>query len=106
MARLDAADQRSGAPHLLRRTYASLRAASGDDPVYIAEQLGHEEPGFTFRVFSEPRSAAKGSPAPTWLRSIGRSIGQKSAESGRSGSATRPGRDRGGAENPPPRAVK
>jgi integrase len=25
-------------PHSLRRTYASLRAAAGDHPVYIAEQ--------------------------------------------------------------------
>ena len=25
----------------LRRTFASIRATSGDDPVYIAEQLGH-----------------------------------------------------------------
>lgn len=37
-------------PHSLRRTYASIRAAAGDHPVYIAEQLGHEDPGFTFRV--------------------------------------------------------
>jgi integrase len=34
-------------PHSLRRTYASLRAAAGDDPVYIAEQLGHTDPRFT-----------------------------------------------------------
>lgn len=38
-------------PHSLRRTYASIRAALRDDPVYIAEQLGHEDPGFTFRVY-------------------------------------------------------
>ncbi len=38
-------------PHSLRRTYASIRAAAGDHPVYIAEQLGHEDPGFTFRVY-------------------------------------------------------
>jgi integrase len=38
-------------PHSLRRTYASLRAAAGDQPVYVAEQLGHEDPGFTFRVY-------------------------------------------------------
>ena len=38
-------------PHSLRRTYASLRAVAGDQPVYIAEQLGHEDPGFTFRVY-------------------------------------------------------
>lgn len=38
-------------PHSLRRTYASIRAAAGDHPVYITEQLGHEDPGFTFRVY-------------------------------------------------------
>ena len=38
-------------PHSLRRTYASIRAAAGDHPVYIAEQLGHTDPGFTFRVY-------------------------------------------------------
>jgi integrase len=37
-------------PHSLRRTYASLRAAAGDHPVYIAEQLGHTDPGFTFGI--------------------------------------------------------
>ncbi len=40
-------------PHSLRRTYASLRAALGDDPVYIAEQLGHTDPAFTFRVYQK-----------------------------------------------------
>jgi integrase len=38
-------------PHSLRRTYASLRAAAGDDPVYIAQQLGHEDLSFAFRVY-------------------------------------------------------
>ena len=38
-------------PHSLRRTYASLRAAKRDDPVYIAEQLGHRDARFTFRVY-------------------------------------------------------
>jgi integrase len=40
-------------PHSLRRTYASLRAALRDDPVYIAEQLGHTDPAFTFRVYQK-----------------------------------------------------
>ena len=40
-------------PHSLRRTYASLRAASGDDPVYIAEQLGHGDPNFSVRVYAK-----------------------------------------------------
>lgn len=39
-------------PHGLRRTYASLRAAAGDDPAYTAEQLGHEDPTFTLRVYT------------------------------------------------------
>jgi integrase len=38
-------------PHSLRRTYASLRAALRDDPVYIAEQLGHRDARFTFSVY-------------------------------------------------------
>jgi integrase len=38
-------------PHSLRRTYASLRAGRRDDPVYIAEQLGHRDARFTFRVY-------------------------------------------------------
>jgi integrase len=38
-------------PHSLRRTYASLRAALRDDPVYIAEQLGHRDARFTFRAY-------------------------------------------------------
>jgi integrase len=40
-------------PHSLRRTYASLRAALHDDPAYIAEQLGHEDPTFTIRVYAK-----------------------------------------------------
>lgn len=32
-------------PYSLRRTYASIRYALGDDPVYIAEQIGHDDSG-------------------------------------------------------------
>jgi len=39
-------------PHSLRRLYASLRFALGDDPVYVAAQLGHTEPGFSMRVYA------------------------------------------------------
>ncbi len=39
-------------PHGLRRTYASLRSAVGDDPAYTASQLGHEDPTFTLRVYT------------------------------------------------------
>ena len=40
-------------PHSLRRTFASLRAAAGDDPVYIAEQLGHTDPRFTLTAYTK-----------------------------------------------------
>jgi integrase len=40
-------------PHSLRRTYASIRAASGDDPVYIAEQLGHTDIRVTTRYYTK-----------------------------------------------------
>lgn len=33
-------------PHSLRRTFASLRFGAGDDPVYVAEQLGHTKANF------------------------------------------------------------
>ncbi len=39
--------------HGLRRTFASLRFAVGDDPVYTAAQLGHEDPNFTIRVYAQ-----------------------------------------------------
>jgi integrase len=40
-------------PHSLRRTYASIRAGAGDDPVYIAEQLGHADMALTFRLYQK-----------------------------------------------------
>ena len=39
--------------HSLRRTYASLRVACGDDVSYVADQLGHEDPRFTLRVYAQ-----------------------------------------------------
>jgi integrase len=39
-------------PHGLRRTFATLRCAVGDDPAYTASQLGHEDAGFTLRVYT------------------------------------------------------
>ncbi len=38
--------------HGLRRTFASLKFANGDDPVYVAEQLGHTDPTFSMRVYA------------------------------------------------------
>lgn len=44
---------RTASPHSLRRLYASLRFALGDDPVYVAEQLGHTDPTFSMRVYAK-----------------------------------------------------
>lgn len=40
-------------PHSLRRTFASLRFACGDDPVYVAEQGGWADPTFPIRVYAK-----------------------------------------------------
>jgi integrase len=39
--------------HSLRRTYASLRCVCGDDIRYTADQLGHEDPRFTLKVYAQ-----------------------------------------------------
>jgi integrase len=38
--------------HSLRRTYASLRCACGDDVAYASRQIGHEDARFTLRVYT------------------------------------------------------
>lgn len=40
-------------PHSLRRTYASLRFACGDDPVYVAEQGGWADPAFPMKFYAK-----------------------------------------------------
>ncbi len=40
-------------PHSLRRTYASLRYACGDDPVYVAEQGGWADSSFPIKVYAK-----------------------------------------------------
>jgi integrase len=39
--------------HSLRRTYASLRCAVGDDVRYTGAQIGHEDPRFTLRAYAQ-----------------------------------------------------
>jgi hypothetical protein len=39
-------------PYSCRRTYASLRAALGDDPVYVSERMGHKSVKFTLDIYS------------------------------------------------------
>ena len=40
-------------PHGLRRTYASVRFALGDDPVWTASQLGHRASAFSMDVYAK-----------------------------------------------------
>ncbi len=39
--------------HSLRRSFASLRCACGDDVRYTAAQIGHEDPRFTLRAYAQ-----------------------------------------------------
>jgi integrase len=39
--------------HSLRRTYASLRCACGDDVAYTSAQIGHTDARFTLRVYTQ-----------------------------------------------------
>lgn len=52
LAKLEIEPIGSVSPHGLRRTYASLRCAVGDDPAYVCEQLGHVDARFTLRVYT------------------------------------------------------
>ena len=40
-------------PHSLRRTFASILVALGEDPRYVMGQLGHASPNFTLRVYAQ-----------------------------------------------------
>ena len=40
-------------PHGLRRTYASLRTACGDDTVFVSRQIGHQDVRFTLNVYAQ-----------------------------------------------------
>ena len=40
-------------PHGLRRTFASLLYLRGEDPVYIADQLGHTDPKLALRIYTK-----------------------------------------------------
>ena len=104
------ADQVS--PHALRRTYASLRAALRDDPAYIAEQLGHEDPAFTFRVYQKaakrrvrlPESYREAFDAALAWAEIGR-IGAKQGRIGASASVREPLPADEAASNPLEQAI-
>ena len=37
--------------HTLRHTFASILIAQGRDAAFVADQLGHEDPAFTWRTY-------------------------------------------------------
>ena len=45
--------------HSLRRTYASLRCACCDDVAYTSAQIGHTDPRFTLRCYTQATQAAR-----------------------------------------------
>lgn len=40
-------------PHSMRRTWATFAASIGRDPKWIAAQIGHTDPQFTFSVYQQ-----------------------------------------------------
>ena len=40
-------------PHSLRRTFASILVALGEDPAYVMAQMGHTDPSLTLRVYAQ-----------------------------------------------------
>ena len=40
-------------PHSMRRTWATFAASVGRDPKWIASQIGHTDPQFTFSVYQQ-----------------------------------------------------
>jgi integrase len=47
-------------PHSLRRTFASLLVALGEDPVYAMGQLGHTDPTLTLRIYAQQMNRRDG----------------------------------------------
>jgi integrase len=39
-------------PHSLRRTFASILVALGEDPAYVMAQMGHADPKLTLSVYA------------------------------------------------------
>lgn len=45
-------------PHTLRHTFASMLIGQGNDPVFVADQLGHEDPSVTLNTYAHLFRAA------------------------------------------------
>jgi integrase len=46
--------------HSLRRTYASIAAEAGVDPAWTAAQIGHTDPRFTIKVYTDVSNRRQG----------------------------------------------
>jgi integrase len=49
-------------PHSLRRTFATILVHRGENPRYVMGQMGHEDPGFTLRVYTGEGDRRDGEP--------------------------------------------
>jgi integrase len=47
-------------PHSLRRTFASVLVALGEDPAYVMAQLGHTDPALTLRIYAREMARRDG----------------------------------------------
>ncbi len=47
-------------PHSLRRTFASILVAIGENPISVMEQLGHTDPKLTLRIYAQAMRREKG----------------------------------------------
>jgi integrase len=59
--------------HGLRRTFASLRCVGGDDIAYTSAQIGHTDPRFTLRVYTQAtkrRDRLSGPHLPAYDRAL------------------------------------
>jgi integrase len=45
--------------HALRHTFASMLIGRGEDPVFVADQLGHSKPAFTLNTYAHLFRAAR-----------------------------------------------
>jgi integrase len=49
-------------PHSLRRTFASVLIARGDDPAYVMAQMGHTTPNLTLSLYARAMQRRDGEP--------------------------------------------
>jgi integrase len=50
-------------PHSLRRTFASILYAIGEDPGVVMDEMGHTDPGLALRVYRQAMRRGEGDKA-------------------------------------------